>query len=202
MTKSVEALWLTESGPRMMRGSLDSSEAGLILTITDDELPPVGSRLLLYGDSIQMLSTRVTSTQAQTLELEPESRPTDKRLHPRLFGNIPTRLQPVKDIHIADWLSGHLSIEDGWLKPEPFMNFSVNGLSFEIEASLEQGVDCIVEFSVGDLTDKHRACATVIRSIDIGNAVEVALHFYQLPPKAKQQLSEFTLSIQEALLHK
>ena len=202
MTQAVEAIWLRETGPRMLRGTLSVAEQELKLVITTDELPTVGSRLILYGDDIQMLSTRVIQVFERNLVLEQENRPTDKRLHPRLFGNIPTRLQPEADHDATAWLEGRLDIEAGWLKPEPFMNFSVNGLSFELTTPLLKGSSCLVEFSVGDNSQKHRAQATVIRSIPNNNAVETALHFSRLSTEAKQQLSAFTLSIQEALLHK
>ncbi|MGC6508200.1 MAG: PilZ domain-containing protein [Myxococcota bacterium] len=202
MTQSVEAIWLTDTGPRMLRGRLSSSQDILVLQIATDERPPIGSRLILYGDDIQMLSTRVTQTSADSFVLEKENRPTDKRLHPRLFGNIPTRIQPANDTNIQKWLDGELDIEDGWLKPEPFMNFSVNGLSFDLSTPLINGATCLVEFSVGDQKQKHRTQATVVRSVEKSGAYEIAVHFSGLSQIAKNLLSEFTLSIQEALLQK
>ena len=86
MTQAVEAIWLRETGPRMLRGNLSVTEQELRLVITSDDLPTVGSRLILYGTNIQMLSTRVTQASEQNLILEQENRPSDKRLHPRLFG--------------------------------------------------------------------------------------------------------------------
>ncbi|MEC8378978.1 MAG: PilZ domain-containing protein [Myxococcota bacterium] len=202
MTQSVEAIWLTDTGPRMLRGHLSSSQNILVLQIATDERPPIGSRLILYGDDIQMLSTRVTQTSADSFVLEKENRPTDKRLHPRLFGNIPTRIQLANDTNIQKWLDGELDIENGWLKPEPFMNFSVNGLSFDLSTPLKSGATCLVEFSVGDQNQKHRTQATVVRSVEKSGVYEIAVHFLSLSQNAKNLLSEFTLSIQEALLQK
>ena len=203
MPQSVEAVWLTDTGPRMLRGSLSSINQKLVLTLSSDERPPIGSRLILYGDEIQMLSTRVSHVNGNKFELNQENRPTDKRLHPRLFGNIPTRIQHAShSTDVQKWLSGKAEIEDGWLSPEPFMNFSVNGLSFDLSQPLNAGSQCLVEFSVGDQPQTHRTRATVVRSIERSGTFEIAIHFIGLPQDAKKRLSEFTLSIQEALLHK
>lgn len=203
MPQSVEAIWLTDTGPRMLRGSLSSSNQTLELTLSSDEQPPIGSRLILYGDDMQMLSTRVSHINEKVFVLDQENRPTDKRLHPRLFGNIPTLIKHASEESDAQsWLSGNSDIGDGWLRPEPFMNFSVNGLSFDLSQPLQEGAECLVEFSVGDQPQKHRTRATVIRSIEKSGTFEIAIHFNGLPQDAKNRLSEFTLSIQEALLHK
>lgn len=200
MTQTVEAIWLKETGPDMIQGRLNTSTPLLELSLETKDVPPIGSRLILYGNEIQMLSTRVVEVNNNRILLEREDRKTDKRLHPRLYGNIPTLIQSSETHDNEAWLSNQLEIESGWFSPEPFMNFSVNGLSFEIDVPFEIGNHCLLEFSVGDQPRKHRALATVIRCIPTGEIFELALHFKKISNDAMADLSDFTISIQEALL--
>ena len=108
----VEALWLTESGPRILMGQLhNTTDKTLDFRPKDGDIHvPVGVRLILYGSDINMLSTTVIKTEDGCLTLNVEEHPSDKRLHPRLFGNIPVKLLKVTDHNEEDWVNLNLNL--------------------------------------------------------------------------------------------
>ena len=84
------------------------------------------------------------------------------------------------------------------------MNFSVNGLSFESEQTCDKGDILLLHMGVGESTDRWRASGKVVRVQDISEGdnplFDIAISFEVIPDAAMEALSDFTLSIQEALL--
>lgn len=198
----VEALWLTESGPRILMGQLhNTTDKTLDFRPKDSGIHvPVGVRLLLYGTDINMLSTTVIKVENSCIKLNVEEHTSDKRLHPRLFGNIPVKLTKASEYNEENWLRSNVDISADWIVPEPFMNFSVNGLSFTLDSPLDKDSLYLVSFFVGSGTQEFRAVASVVRCNLQDNDYGIALYFEKISQSALAALSDFTLSIQEALL--
>ncbi|MEL6343356.1 MAG: hypothetical protein AAFV53_09480 [Myxococcota bacterium] len=214
----VELLCLTANGPIMFEGRArlnheESTEIEVDLSgpASDDV---AGSQAIVTFPDKQSprLTAKVLRADGNRLSLSaPRLRPRDKRLYPRLYGNIPLRyrLHNPEDgeLTIHRWLAG--STQDltprPWRSPEPFMNFSVNGLCFEDSLECREGDLLLLHMGVGDGESRWRATGRIVRVKDLpmeGDTpiYSIALSFETLPDDAMDALSDFTLTIQEALL--
>ena len=215
----VELLCLTDDGPVMFEGrarygasedEIEVDVSGLvqgklagsqaILTFPDHDTPRLTARVFQAVGNHLVLSA-------------PRLRPRDKRLYPRLYGNIPLRYQvhsPTDgDLAVHRWLAGSSQDLDPrpWRSPEPFMNFSVNGLCFDDTVACKEGDLLLLHMGVGEGAQRWRATGRVVRVSEIppeedGGAplFQVALSFEAISDDAMEALSDFTMAIQEALL--
>jgi len=212
----VELLCLTPDGPVMFMGRAR--------TVEEDEIEVnlngpanrtiAGSQAIISfptSSDAPRITAKVLSTDGNRIALScPQLRPRDKRLFPRLYGNIPLRYQVHNpedgELVIHRWLAGSTRdlVPRPWFSPEPFMNFSVNGLSFEAEQGCKMGDVLLLHMGVGESTERWRATGKVVRmkevTVDDKPMFEIAIAFETLPDNAMEALSDFTLSIQEALL--
>ena len=62
----------------------------------------------------------------------------DKRDYPRLHAGLPLRYRTVSSSEATAWTSGD-PIGGDWIEPDPYMNFSVDGLRFDCTDGLEKG---------------------------------------------------------------
>lgn len=210
----VELLCMTSAGPVMLRGqALQGSSKNEIKVSLDESVEGdlIGAQVIMSASDQQVarLTAQITHCASNLVTLNRGSvRPRDKRLYPRLFGNIPLQychLADEDEATISQWLNQQPTQRALSLRtPEPFMNFSVSGLCFEDDAQYQLGDFMLLEFSVGERPQRWRASGRVVR-IDAmpeeGEGVHsVAVNFEALPDGAMEALSDFTITIQEALL--
>lgn len=213
---NVEVLCLTPSGPVMFMGRAqldEENEIDIALTAAaSDTLTGCQAILSFPADQdAPRITAKVLRTEGEHVFLSsPQLRPRDKRLYPRLYGNIPLRFQAHHpdegELVIHRWLAGSTQdiVPRPWFIPEPFMDFSVNGLSFESPEACVEGSLLLLHMGVGESGDRWRATGRVIRTTAIPDSspalYQVAMSFEVIPDAAMEALSDFTLSIQEALL--
>ena len=78
------------------------------------------------------------------------------------------------------------------------MNFSINGVAFEIDKPMDIDSKLWVTLFVKD--EPIYGVARVVRCSKNADGFEVALYFEVLPTKAIEYLTELTLRLQETLL--
>lgn len=139
----------------------------------------------------------------------------DKRIFPRMYGGIRLRYQVVDAEAVQAWIERGEAPADGWLEPDPFMDFSGSGLKFEDRETCFGGETLLLELRIPPEEDAFRASAKVVRTFVIppedveaaerepGATVathQIAVHFEVLPPEAVEALMAFTLRVQDALI--
>jgi hypothetical protein len=128
----------------------------------------------------------------------------DKRDFPRLCAGLPIRYRVASAEDAQAWLAGSPAPTQGWFTPDPFMNFSVSGLRFDADRSVQADDLLTVDLAIADGGPRWRITARVIR-IFTPESEETATHsvavsFAHLPEGANAALSELTLKIQDNLL--
>ena len=210
----VEILLLQNVPPRWVQCTLLPVRADgdlLTLKINEQEEPiitPFGSKVILHftNDNGPMLSLRYYDQEADTLTLQfSQVHQRDKRSFPRHYGNIPLKFFPVPDEQLElmskQWLSETIRPTEQWFCPEPFMNFSLGGLSFEHADPIPVDRSLLLAFSIGQSSKNWRSIGRVVRCIEINEQnFDIAIEFTFLPEGALEELSDFTLKVQEALL--
>lgn len=209
----VEILLLQNVPPRWVQCTLLPIEDGDLLTlkIHDHEAPiitPFGSKVILHftNDDGPMLSLRYYDQESGKLTLQfSQVHQRDKRSFPRHYGNIPLTFFPIPEEQVEllskQWMNNSISPDNKWFQPEPFMNFSLGGLSFEHGNPLPIDSIILMEMSIGESPKNWRATGRVVRCIEINEkSFDIAIEFTSLPDGALEELSDFTLRVQEALL--
>lgn len=138
----------------------------------------------------------------------------DRREFARSCGALRVRYRPARDVDVVAWLAG-APVDNGWLRPDPFMDFSGSGLKFHHDTSVAQGDALLVEVSIGSSHRVHRLTARVVRVDEIPPAERdetpweegasipshaIAVHFDRVAPETTEALVRFGERIQEALL--
>jgi hypothetical protein len=125
----------------------------------------------------------------------------EKRTWPRLHGGVPLRYRAADAAEASRWMAGE-AVGGRWGEPDPFMSFSVTGVSFDDVTDVEQGGLVILELGVGDAPGRWRATADVVRATPLPQPGQkrLALDFRELPEPARDALTQQTLRIQRALL--
>jgi hypothetical protein len=215
----VEVLCLTSEGPFILSATARSLENEKLLLVLEKQSNHDLSNkkvILQFADhNSPMITMHVLQSEGTRLILgSGQVHVREKRLFPRLYGNIPVRYCRVDPQNIEfiqrQWLQGDISPDDTWNAPEPFMNFSVNGISFEETAQQGQTQPWIqpkdwvlLELGVGDTPQRWRLVARVVRAHPTPNSspltCNIALFFENVPQSALDALTNFTLNIQEAL---
>lgn len=179
------------------------SRAGAAWTLELSAAPPaaleVDTRVVLdvAGAPSRKFRCAVLRADGRTLELQQlgELRE-DKRVFPRHFGAIDLRWRPLREDAGAEWRA-----------PDPFMSFSVGGLSFGVaEGAARDGGLIELDFAVAQCDVRHRAVARVLRALprapgDIfgDETHDLAVAFVELGHEGREALADFTLRIQRAL---
>jgi len=214
---TVEVLLLNEHPPKWLQGKLlplnvsteDNDDLLIVQLFDAPQISlPLGSKVILnfIDQEGPMLSLSFYDLINNKLQLQfAQIHQRDKRSFPRHYGNIPLKYIAIdklqEELSKKQWLGNVLHPNEQWLVPEPFMNFSLGGLSFETPTLLARNRLLLLELGIGDNNKRWRATARVVRCIEILNDIfEVAVQFEDLPDEALDQLSELTLNIQEALL--
>jgi hypothetical protein len=192
---------------------LQPLEEGDLLTVqlAPTESPiiiPFGSKIILHFSDEEgpMLSLRYYDQEKNKIHLQfSQVHQRDKRSFPRHYGNIPMSFRIIskeeEELAIKQWLSKSINTNEHWKTPDPFMNFSLGGLSFEHSTSLNRGTMLLLDIGIGQSTKRWRATGHVVRSIEINSTnFDIAIEFSALPDGALEELSDLTLSVQEALL--
>ena len=210
----VEILLLQNVPPRWVQCTLlPIKEDGDLLSLRiheqeDPIITPFGSKVILHftNDDGPMLSLRYYDQEEGTLTLQfSQVHQRDKRSFPRHYGNIPLKFLPVPEERLElvskQWLSDTIQPNEHWFCPEPFMNFSLGGLSFEHATPIPVSQSLLIMLSIGKSSKIWRAVARVVRCIEINEEnYDIAIEFTVLPDGALEELSDFTLQVQEALL--
>ena len=200
----VELLCLTQRAPLLLQGSLDNTEDGNWIFTSDSVIPIEvnGFRAIInYKDGqTDMITLRIQSQHADKLYLsDTNAHPREKRLFPRMFGLVPLQLKVIHhDAEIVDWLNGNLKVDDSWIRPEPFMNFSVNGVAFHMIEPLP--LNGTVLFVCTLENEALQGLAKVVRCVKDDSRYEIALYFEQIPEKMANYLSDMTLRLQDSFL--
>ena len=200
---SVELLCLTERAPILLRGNLEEvNDTTWIFESTTVVAVEVIDKRAIVGFPDQqsaMLTLRVTKQNGSLLTLSMiNSHPREQRQYPRLFTPIYLALKPANVDLNDSWLNGEIPIMDSWIRPEPFMNFSINGVAFELEHPLEKDGSVWVALFVKE--EPIYGIARVVRCSPKENSYDIALYFEELPTPAIEYLTELTLRLQDTLL--
>lgn len=138
------------------------------------------------------------------LEISLQNHVSNLRHYPRLLGGIRLYYAPVNTIEDADaWLTTgprsetDLNSDSRFSLPlDELMNFSVSGLSFESEASLDSSSLLLCAVGVGVEEELSWTLGKVVRCQPSELGYSVALHFVSPPQELIEKLSSFTLKLQ------
>ncbi len=210
LPSSVEALVLTNPEPMWLSGHAKQEGDSIVVEFAELPLPvDDGVKVILNFPLEQspMVTLVINTRSANSLVLEATKiHPRDKRTFPRHFGNIPLAYRTItieeEELVQRQWMQKIIEMKDDFHQPEPFMNFSVGGLSFEDNKPAAVGRLALIEFGVGSSDERWRATARVVRCqlLEDNTTYEIAIRFEQLPDAAMDALSKLTISIQEAML--
>jgi hypothetical protein len=201
---SVELLCLTNGAPLLLQGTLKQNDENELLMFASISSFPIrldGFHAIINfkNDDIPMFTLTIKQQQDTELMLEfSHVHPREKRLFPRMYAQMSMLIQEVKtDFAVSKWLNNEISSDPTWVQPEPFMNFSINGVSFQSKLPLTKSSTVLVEL---ELDEVYRIVARVIRCQLEGDRYDIALYFEEISEKAIKYLSSMTLRIQDALL--
>ena len=211
---TVEILLLQSFPPRWVKGTLlPIHEDGDLLTIMPNEneesiMLPFGSKIILHFTNVDgpMLSLRYYDQEESKIFLQfSQVHQRDKRSFPRHYGNIPLSFRTLtseeEEFVVKQWLNNIIDPSHEWIEPEPFMNFSLGGLSFEHTRPIAYETTLLLNLGIGQSEKRWRATGRVVRCIEINSTCyDIAIEFSSLPEEALEELSDLTLSVQEALL--
>lgn len=205
LPRDVELLCLTMGAPLLLQGKLselDHDDNHLLFTSREGIPIRLDNHRAIVNckdDNIPMFTLNIEKQNEGLLYLEYSfTHPREKRLFPRLYGQIPLLIHEVeREFVVAKWLNGDIDPDSSWLKPEPFMNFSINGVSFQSNTPLSRMSTVLVYLDEGS---GSRIVARVIRCAKEGERYDIALYFEEVPEEVLIWFSEKTLRIQDALL--
>ena len=180
-------------------------ETGLTLTVTArPALEIVGVVEHHSGRTIGLRVTRVGHR--------------EKRYFPREDGGLAVRWRPVDPDHADDAPRGSpttmpssAEFDDGWHRPQPFVNFSASGIRFHDRAPVAKGDALRVAFQVDPAEPWHLTTAEVVRCSALPkdtadtapsgrDASEIAVAFRTISAPALEALADYTLDQQVAAL--
>lgn len=211
VSSTVELLCLTQRAPLLVHGTLSHPETERwVFTPSEPiSLDVVDCNAIVNVDNdTPMMTLHIVKQENGQLELHTISKhPREKRHYPRLFSVINLHLQPTDDVeNIQSWMSSPdriNEIDDNWIHPEPFMNFSVNGTAFTWTHALSINEKLLVAFHGGGIVDGtlQRGIARVVRSEKIDEEHwEIALYFEQMTDEAVEHMVQLTMRLQDSML--
>ena len=170
----VEILLLQSVPPKWVQATLLPLEDGDLLTVQlkPDESPiiiPFGSKIILHFSNEEgpMLSLRYYDQEDSKIHLQfSQVHQRDKRSFPRHYGNIPMSFRVItkeeEELATKQWLGKSVNPNELWTTPEPFMNFSLGGLSFEHSSSLNCGTMLLLDIGIGQSDQRWRATGHIM----------------------------------------
>lgn len=129
----------------------------------------------------------------------------DRRLFPRLNAGLPIRIQSSDPSGATDYLAGNDPETAAWVTPDPYMNFSVEGLELHATCRFPKDQALLIELRIGTQPQSWRCTGHVVRTGESGDPdypFTTAVCFDQIPPEATEALVEFTARVQEVFLKK
>ena len=211
VSSPVELLCLTQRAPLLVHGTLShpDMERWLFTPTEPISLDVVDCNAIVNVDNdTPMMTLHIVKQENGQLELHTISKhPREKRHYPRLFSVINLYLHSTSDAdNIKSWMSSPdriNEIDDSWIHPEPFMNFSVNGTAFTWTGPLSINEKLLVAFHGGGALDStlQRGIARVVRSEKIDEEHwEIALYFEQMTDEAVEHMVQLTMRLQDSML--
>ena len=205
-SSTVEMLCLTQRAPLLLRGTFEqTTEQYWIFESSQPILFDItGLRTIISFPNSQhpMLTLRIEAQQGDLITLtQIGEHPREQRQYPRLFTPIQLMFAPLNEHTTHEWLNRQIHISEQWNHPEPFMNFSVNGVAFEWHEPIE--INCKLMVAIFTEEKENRGIARVVRTSEVSEGLgqyEIALYFEELEAEAIEYLSELTLRLQETLL--
>jgi hypothetical protein len=204
----VELLCLTQRAPLLLHGSFaQSNDDGWVFTSESPiDLDVVDCNAIVNtNDNSPMMTLHITKQEHGNLELHTISKhPREKRSYPRLFSMLNIRLHSTNSTdQIESWMNRTTPLsaidDEEWITPEPFMNFSVNGIAFTWSTQLPLNSKLLVALKTPE--DTHRCVARVVRQSEVDtDAWEVALYFEQMEDAAIDHLVQLTQRLQDSML--
>jgi hypothetical protein len=129
----------------------------------------------------------------------------NRRLFPRLNAGLPIRIQSTDANGATDYLAGKDPESTAWVTPDPYMNFSVEGLELNATQSFPKGQILLIELRIGTQDQSWRCTGHVVRnspSDDPDFPCTTAVSFDRVPPQASEALAELTAKLQQVFLGK
>ena len=204
---TVELLCLTQRAPLLLQGTLsEKQQSRWVFTAAEHiTLDVVDCNAIVNTNDDQPMMTLhiVEQSNGQLVLQTISAHPREKRSYPRLFSMINLRLKSdLAPENQADWMNNEIplsEIDDTWIEPEPFMNFSVNGVAFHWNSPLSTNTKMLV--ALNDGADTHRCIARVVRSSQQdSDSWEIALYFEQMSDEAIEYLVQLTMRLQDSML--
>ena len=212
-TDEVRVLCTSSETPVMVRGSVSSqtAETVVIQIASGGDALSQGDRVVLAftsADRGRVAGSVVSVSDADgghAIEVNcATEHDRDKRDFPRLYAGLPIKYRVASSEEGAAWIGGEPAPTDGWLDPDPFMNFSVGGLRFDADRSVAAHDLLLIDFATAQDGPRWRPTARVIRVFEPESEESpthsVAVAFVHFPDPANEALSELTLKIQDTLL--
>lgn len=203
----VELLCLTQRAPLLLHGTIAQPETNRWVFTSDEpvELDVIDCNAIVNtNDDRPMMTLHIVEQEDGKLVLHTiSSHPREKRSYPRLFSLINLRLMPVtSEMKMTNWMNETIPLSDvdnTWMHPEPFMNFSVNGVAFEWDEPLAGNTKLLVALKENGRI--HRCVARVVRcSEEDTDRWEVALYFEKMSEEAIDYLVQLTMRLQDSML--
>ena len=207
---TIELLCLTQRAPLLLKGTITQSDDNrwLFTSASPVELDVMDCNAIVNtNDDRPMMTLHIVEQDNGRLVLRTIStHPREKRSYPRLFSLIHLRLLPITSSSEADdWMGEEIPLpktDAGWIHPEPFMNFSVNGVAFNWHEPIATNTKLLVALN-GDGTT-HRCIARVVRCVqqdsEQSGSWQVALYFEQMAEAAVEYLVQLTMRLQDSML--
>ena len=222
----VEVLCLSSTPPLIEKARITCCESGVCEVLLDKSETALqagmqvvlnsgpDNTLRIMGVVVEMAGSRMRVKSKRVV------RP-DKRSFPRIYGGVHVRYQvlsgPESEARAAKWLAGNdgPASKGTWWEPDPFMDFSGSGLKFQDQLRCKVYDLLLLDLQVAPHKDHWHATARVVRveplppdDLDVQDMEQqkdvpthqIAVHFEELPQKAREALADFTLRIQNALL--
>ena len=209
MSEHVRIICASGNTPIMANGVVLKRNEQQVMIRCDDEAARIecGAKVVLTfraGDERWTGLVEQVEPMGDGVEIRltaPNSHAAEKRDYPRLHAGIPLRYRAATEQEVSNWLAG-AELTQGWQTPDPYMNFSVSGLRFEVSQDVRTGQILLVELRVGDASPTWRTTVRVIRvfASHDDSPSSAAVSFEHLPPAALDALSDLTLQIQDTLL--
>ncbi len=204
---TVELLCLTQRAPLLVQGHLTHPDSDIWIFTPDDAIAMDVldcNAIVNPNDGSPMMTLHIVKQDNDTLELHTIStHPREKRSYPRLFSMINLYVHPVTDTQrMTEWIESNNHPDfKGWIHPEPFMNFSVNGVAFSWNEAIPVNTRLLVAINVDNSENYHHGIARVVRcSKQESEHWQVALYFEQLSEDAIHHLVELTMRLQDSML--
>ena len=207
---TIELLCLTQRAPLLLKGTITQSDNNRWIFTSDSpvDLDVMDCNAIVNtNDDRPMMTLHIVEQENGRLVLHTIStHPREKRSYPRLFSLINLRLMPVTSSSESDdWMSGEIPLpttDPAWIHPEPFMNFSVNGVAFNWHEPIATNTKMLVALN-GD-GSIHRCVARVVRCVqqdsEQSDSWQVALYFEQMADAAVDYLVQLTMRLQDSML--